>query len=97
VAASVFIEDGEYLALGTKEYRIDSRNVTIPATGGRIVRHRPVLDKWTVEFTLAYDETLISDQELREVVDATGSRVGVLEFRPERKGSFGRFRVTGWK
>jgi len=31
------------------------------------------------------------------VVDDAGVRVGLLDFRPERKGSFGRFMVVEWK
>jgi len=29
-------------------------------------------------------------------VDDTGQRVGLLDFRPEKKGPFGRFVVTRW-
>jgi len=34
---------------------------------------------------------------LRHIVDDAGSRVGLLDFRPERKGPFGRFIVIEWK
>jgi hypothetical protein len=44
-----------------------------------------------------YDDVLLKESELRRVVDDAGSRVGLLEFRPEKKGPFGRFIVTEWK
>jgi hypothetical protein len=30
-------------------------------------------------------------------VDDAGQRVGALDFRPEKKGAFGRFVVTHWE
>lgn len=96
VAACVFVTP-ERISLGTKEYQVDSRGVVIPATRGRIVRHRPRLNEWRASFTLEYDEILIAEKQLRQVVDSSGSRVGLLDFRPEKKGPFGRFMVTSWK
>ena len=82
---------------GVKEYQLDSRPVVIAATKGRIVRHRPRLDDWKAQFEIEYDETLLSEKDVRAIVDNMGSRVGLLEFRPERKGPFGRCMVTTWQ
>ena len=87
----------EYLLLDVKDYAIDSRRVVVAATKGAIVRHRPRLDKWGVTFTLHYDDVLLSAANVRAIVDAAGSRVGVLDFRPAWKGPFGKFMVTQWK
>jgi len=97
IAAAVLFVSPEWLGCGTKEYQVDSRPVVVPATKGRVLRHRPRLDKWGLSFTLEYDETLLSEQQVRRIVDDTGSRVGLLDFRPERKGPFGRFMVTKWQ
>jgi hypothetical protein len=97
VAACVLIGPDEYRSLGTTEYAIDSRPVVIAATKGRVLRHRPRLDAWRCEFQLEFDETLLTETQMRRVVDDSGSRVGLLDFRPERKGPFGRFSVTAWK
>ena len=96
VAACVLVTP-ERLSLGVKQYSIDSRPVVIAATKGRVMRHRPRFEEWEVSFVLEWDPDLISEKEIRHVLDDTGSRVGLLEFRPERKGSFGRFMVTNWK
>jgi hypothetical protein len=95
VAASVLVSP-ERIGLGLREYAIDSRPVVVPATKGRIVRHRPRLDSWEISFTIDYDETLLTAEQLRAVVDDMGSRVGLLDFRPERKGPFGRCQVVYW-
>lgn len=95
VAACVLISP-ERLSLGVKPFALDSRPVVIPATRGRIVRHRPRLDEWAVKFSLEYDDVLLTEAQIRKVVDDTGTRVGLLDFRPEKKGPFGRFMVTEW-
>ena len=95
VAACLFITPPKLL-LGAEKFEIDSQPVVIPATKGRIIRHRPRLDKWSAKFSLEYDETLLTDTQVRAVVDSSGSRVGILDFRPEKKGPFGRFMVTLW-
>ena len=96
VAACVMVEP-ERLDLGVKEYKIDSRPVVIKAIQGRIIRHRPRLDSWKVKMRVSWDDTLLEERELRKVFDDCGERVVVLDFRPERKGPFGRFAVSLWK
>jgi hypothetical protein len=95
-AACVFITP-DRIPLGTKEYTIDARPVVIPATKGRVMRYRPRLDNWQASFEIEYDEALLTEKQLRQIVNDAGSRVGLLDFRPERKGPFGRFMVTEWK
>lgn len=96
VAACVFV-DPERVLLGTKEYSIDARAVVVPATRGRVVRYRPRLDNWECSFSLTYDPTLLTEAQLRKVVDDAGNWVGLLDFRPEKKGPFGRFMVVEWR
>lgn len=95
VAACVMVTP-EYIGMGTTEYTIDSRAVVVPATRGRIVRHRPLISEWEVTFTIEYDENLLTNEQVRRVVDDTGHRVGLLEYRPAKNGPFGRFVVAHW-
>jgi hypothetical protein len=95
-AAASLLVTPEYIDLGTPDYLIDSRRVVVPATKGAVVRHRPRLDDWRVTFTIEYDDALLSPTNVRRIVDDTGTRVGLLEFRPEKRGPFGRFVVTHW-
>jgi hypothetical protein len=96
VAASVFVNPDQ-CGLDTTEYKIDARPVVISATKGRIVRYRPRLDSWSVSFSLDFDPEMVTETQLRTVVDDAGAKVGLLDFRPERKGPFGRFMVTKWE
>ena len=87
----------ERVSFGVKDYAVDSRPVVIAATKGRVMRHRPRLDAWALTFEIEYDDVLLKESEVRRIVDDTGARVGLLDFRPEKKGPFGRFVVTAWK
>lgn len=82
---------------GLKNYEVDSRPVTIPATKGRIMRHRPRLDKWACEFSLEIDTGLVSAQLVHQLLEEGGRRLGVGDFRPEKGGPFGRFAITKWE
>lgn len=97
LAAACIIVEEEYCYLGVKEYVIDSRPVVNPVTKGRMIRHRPRLNNWKVSFTVIYDETVLSEKNMRDIVDYTCSRVGFLDFRPEKRGPFGRAMVVEWK
>ncbi len=96
VAACVLVLP-ERCILKPQTYAVDSRRVVIAATRGAIIRHRPRFDDWELNFSIEYDSALLNEAELRQVVDDAGLRVGLLDFRPEKKGPFGRFMVTAWK
>lgn len=85
------------LPLMPGKWEPDSRAVVIPATQGRQMCHRPRFDEWRAKFTLQIDTDMFNADTVRELVDLAGSRVGVGDFRPSRKGPFGRFKVTTWK
>lgn len=97
LAAACLLVEPQKVFLGTNTYEVDSRAVVVPATKGRVVRHRPRLDQWEVSFDIEYDENLLDEKQIRQMVDNAGSRVGFLDFRPEKKGPFGRAMVTEWK
>lgn len=88
ISGAAIIQEPEML-LDSQEYIVDSRGVVVMKN--RIVRHRARLNSWGGAFTIEYDPSLITEKELRSVVEKTGQLVGVGDFRPEKKGPFGRF------
>ena len=78
------------------DWTVDSRPVRIPATGGRIVAHRPCFNDWALTFSAELDESTMSKQTFRDVIDAAGAKIGLGDFRPDCKGPFGKFYVTHW-
>lgn len=77
-------------------WTVDSRPVRIPATGGRIIAHRPKFDDWGLTFEAELDEDTMTEDLFRDIVDAAGSKIGLGDFRPDNKGPFGKFLVTNW-
>lgn len=75
----------------------DIRAVVNPSTGGRMVACRPRFDRWLVRFTIDIDDKMFSSSIIRSLVDDAGQKIGVGDFRPARKGPFGRFKVTNWQ
>jgi hypothetical protein len=95
VAAAIFIKP--FALTLTGEWKTDSRAVVIPATRGRILRHRPIFEKWIIEFELEIEEDLIDKTLIRRIVDDAGNYCGLGDFRPARKGPHGRFLVMHWE
>jgi hypothetical protein len=77
-------------------WEVDSRSVVIPSTGGRIMCHRPRFDHWMIKFTLDVDLNIFDLALTRRLVDDFGLKIGLGDFRPAKKGLFGKFVVTHW-
>lgn len=76
-----------------KHFEVDSRPVVIPATKGRIMRHRPRLDTWSAKFTLAINEDILSNETIHQLLTEGGESIGIGDYRP----MFGTFQVMLWK
>lgn len=76
-----------------KSFEVDSRPVTIPSTKGRIMRHRPRFDQWGAKFDLMLDERNLSIEDAHRLLTEAGESYGIGDFRPEKRGPFGTFRV----
>lgn len=89
--------DGAEISIEHKQpWKVDTRAVRIPSTGGRILAHRPMFDDWALSFTMDVDETIMSPKLMRQIIDDAGKRIGLGDFRPATKGPYGRFVVTKW-
>ncbi|UCD20999.1 MAG: hypothetical protein JSW08_00410 [archaeon] len=68
-----------------------------PNTKGRNLLHRPILKEWELEFEVIFDETEIPSTIMKELLDIAGRIAGLGDWRPQKKGRFGKFHVTKWK
>lgn len=68
-----------------------------PTTKGRNMLHRPILKKWALSFEVVFDDTEIAPSDMKELFDIAGRIVGIGDWRPQKKGRFGKFQVTNWK
>lgn len=91
VAACVQIRETELPVAGPEPslHRAMRRN---PATGGRMLNYRLMVSPpWTSEGTITWDDDLLTRAQVGEVLETAGIRVGIMDWRPQRKGSFGQF------
>lgn len=95
MAAALLIEPFAMPLIG--EWTVDARPVVIPATRGRVLRYRPIFEDWAIEARISVDIRLVDAKLLRRIVDDAGDYVGIGDFRPAKKGPYGRFRVDRWQ
>lgn len=93
----VDIAGAEVPIIHKQPWKVDTRAVRIPSTGGRILAHRPMFDDWALEFEADIDESIIGAKIFRQIIDDAGKRIGLGDFRPQCKGPFGKFVVTKWE
>jgi hypothetical protein len=74
-----------------KEYTIDTRRAVVQQQG--VLRSRPMFSNWSVRLPLEVDPDFVDPVILLELLNISGKVSGVGDFRPQRKGTFGRYRA----
>ena len=74
-----------------QHYVIDSRAVVIQKA--RVIRYRPRLDEWELDFTLRILDAQLPISVIKEILDYAGLYVGIGDYRPQLGGKFGKFMV----
>jgi len=76
----------------------DRRAVVIPSTKGRVMRNRAKYEKWNLVFQITIlDNDEISEKVLHDALEYAGHYIGIGDYRPQKKGMYGRFIVTSIK
>jgi len=87
--------NGEVI-LSNQKYTIDIRTVVIQRA--RVAKARPKIEDWKLDFMIEYNELqILSDEIIKDSLADAGQRVGLLDFRPQKGGEFGTFKITKWK
>jgi len=74
------------------DYTVDVRRAVIQRQG--IMRARPRVElPWHLDAVFDYDKDLVDINVIKAVAERAGRTVGILDYRTERKGWFGRFEV----
>jgi hypothetical protein len=73
---------------------IDVHSAGVVIQRARIMRHRPLLNKWSVTFTMLVDDSFITLEEAEEMLEDAGQRAGVGDFRISKGGPYGTFDVV---
>lgn len=92
-ARGAFHIDGEMLPLiGTPRPREDMVRVGM---GTADIRYRPEFPEWKMPVSVKYNASVVSPEQVANLLNTAGFAIGIGEWRPERNGSYGRFHVGG--
>lgn len=85
-------EDGMAMARieGTPVMREDVVRV---GQGGTDLRYRPMFTEWSTTIDVTYVTSALTQGSVLSLIEAGGLGVGVGEWRPERRGDFGTYRI----
>ena len=78
------------------EFDIHKSLVVIPTTKGRIMRYRPRFKNWGLKFQVTFEDE-IQPEVIKEALEIAGKYSGLGDWRPEKKGKFGKFQVVKFK
>lgn len=73
------------------KYAIDRRPCVVGKA--RILRCRPCWHPWSMKLALDIDTALIQRSQVAQCLSLAGRTIGIGDYRPERGGGFGRFKV----
>lgn len=85
-------DDGRALVRidGEPEMREDVVRV---GQGGTDLRYRPQFREWSTTLEVTYVTSALTRDSVLSLIDAGGMGIGVGEWRPEKKGDFGTYRI----
>lgn len=64
----------------------------------RLIRYFPIFRKWEIKFNLFLNVELLSEEDLKNIIEVAGLEYGFGEFRPENaSGTCGRFTLENFK
>lgn len=96
VSASVFPVETECILIDVKkgkpikDYKIHACRCVVNKAG--IIRHRPMIENWATVLSLEIDLAMLPDVKVvEELLNIAGKVAGVMDWRPEKFGTFGRF------
>jgi len=68
-----------------------------PMTKGRMMVERPRFNKWTATFEITLNDEAVPVSVTNEILSHAGKYVGIGDWRPQKKGMFGKFMITSFK
>lgn len=94
LAGTIRVEP-EFIPLGHCNYEVDARPVVIQRM--RVIKARAKIPEWEISFQIVYNKRILTGEivkTLETILDDAGTRMGLLDYRPQHKGWFGTFEVA---
>ena len=79
------------------DFEVDSRPVTIPATKGKVMRHRARFNEWSCRLIMRVNEDILNEGIVRQMFSEGLQQIGIGDFRPEKGGPFGTSSIVSWQ
>jgi hypothetical protein len=78
--------------VGTPRMREDVVRLGGPSRSADL-RYRPEFPEWSAVLTVTYVTSSLSRASVLSLIDAGGMGIGIGEWRPEKRGEFGTFKI----
>jgi hypothetical protein len=78
--------------VGTPRMREDVVRLGGPSRSADL-RYRPEFPEWSATLLVTYVTSSLSRASVLSLIDAGGMGIGIGEWRPEKKGEFGTFKI----
>lgn len=78
------------------EWKADMRRGTNPKDGVMVAIVRPLFREWSITGHVRIFDEEVNSERIREVFEKAGKFRGLGDFRPGKKGPFGRSEVAAW-
>jgi hypothetical protein len=89
----------ELISLNKKDYIIDVQSVNIQKN--RVYRARAKVWPWSALFSIFFDDEWISIEVMQitmpDLIQTAGKTVGTMDFRPQKNGSYGTYRLVRYE
>jgi hypothetical protein len=96
-ASAVFVTP-ELIPIVPPKWEIEHDIVRNASTGGRLPVARPRFPGgWTADFDLSVEDSQLTDETLKRIIDHAGLRKGIGSYNPPHEGPYGRYIVREFK
>lgn len=86
------------IPLGIDKYDIHLARVKNLGTRGSVIRARPWIKEWAIEFEISWETSLLGENfyetYLPNLLTTQGEAIGIGDFRPRMKGPYGKYKVV---
>jgi hypothetical protein len=96
VGATIHVEP-EAVILEPGKWEPFSIAAVNPMTKGRMIVVRPRFNEWGLSFSIVCEDDDISTDTIEKILTYAGQFVGIGDWRPDKKGKFGKFRIVSCK
>lgn len=91
LTGAVFV-DGQLLPIISEPFKMRTDTVRIHG-GTTTLRYRPEYKDWQVRATIVFQSNVITIEQVLHILNTAGYAIGLCEWRPEKDGDFGRFKL----